>query len=67
MPGPQNMYEFKGGPPLKSYFPHLNTNNCKNWQKVPLESKIEDAVFKFLKKIMGTPKSAKNIKLWGNF
>ena len=59
---------FKGGPPpLISYFPHLNTNNCKNWQKVPLESKIEDAVFEFLKKIMGTPKSAKNIKLWGNF
>ena len=37
--------------PLKSYFPHLKTNNRKNWQKVPLESKIEDAIFKFLKKI----------------
>ena len=56
-----------GPPPLQNYFPPLNTNNRKNWQKVPLESNIEDAVFKFLKKIKGTPKSAKNIKLWGNF
>ena len=54
-------------PPLKSYFPYLNTNNRKNWQKAPLEYKIEGAVFKFLKKIMRTPKSAINIKLWGNF
>jgi len=28
----------------------LKTNNRENWQKVPLEYKIEGVVFKFLKK-----------------